>query len=109
MSNLFSTLTKEISRVFKMGDRNLFSKKSVLILVIIFSFGLLAIALDQHVEGYSSTCPICQAKYLFNDGESSAAVDFYIIRANLTSSDPSVNIPAPFLSPFSNKSPPKYL
>ena len=86
-----------------------FYKKSIfLILIIIFPLGLLAIALDQHLAGYSSTCPICQAKYSFNGIGSSFALELYFAIVGFILSEQPINPTIPFFSLFLNKSPPEY-
>jgi hypothetical protein len=75
-------------------------------LAIIFPFVLLAIGLDQHSEGYSSTCPICQAKYSFKGTGASFAVEFHLKIVHFLLREPPIDPTAPFVLPLQNKSPP---
>jgi len=83
-----------------------FPKTIFILLVIIFPSVLLAIALDQHFQGYSSTCPICEAKYSFNGTESPFAFEFYFKIVNYVLGEPPISQTTPFVLHLQNKSPP---
>ena len=85
-----------------------YKKKVILLLAILFFFSLLVIALDQHLNGFSRTCLICQTKISINGISDSYILEFYptitchVLEENL------LNFTLPLVFPFQNKSPPPY-
>jgi hypothetical protein len=87
--------------------RQFYEKTVFLFLAIFFSFGLLVIALDQHFDGYSPTCLMCEAKSSINGIGSSFVLEFDPIIINFVLNEHPLNFTIPALSISQNKSPPK--
>jgi hypothetical protein len=90
------------------SPRKFYKNTVFFLLAIFFSFSLITIALDQHFDGYSPTCLICQAKSSINGTESAFILEFNTTITNFVRNEHPTNFPIPILSLFLNKSPPKY-
>jgi hypothetical protein len=60
-----------------MKAANRFYKKAAFFLIAFFIISFTVMALDQHNGGYSPSCPICQAKILFNGVQDAIILSFY--------------------------------
>ena len=58
---------------------NPFYKKAAGILWVLFVWSLITIALDQHDDMYSDTCPICHAKNDINGTQTSFELNAYLV------------------------------
>jgi len=70
-------------------------KKAASILLVLFVWSTLAIALDQHDEIYAATCPICHAKSDINGTQNSFELHTHYVSTyyNLTEKLFNVTIP----------------
>jgi hypothetical protein len=82
-------------------------KKTAPFLIIFLITSLIAFALDQHYDGFSSNCPICHAQYSFNGGQKSFTVIVHPTIAHHDSVEKLFGITISVSLPFENKAPPE--
>jgi hypothetical protein len=86
-----------------------YKREVFLLLTILLFFSLIVISIDQHFNGFSKKCLICQTRISINGISSisdssilkfSPTITYYFLEENL------FNFTIPLVSPFQNKSPP---
>jgi hypothetical protein len=81
-------------------------KKTAPFLVVFWILSLFAFAVDQHYNGYSRGCPICNSEQSFNGGQNSITIIFHPIIAYHDSVEKLLGITIPILLSFENKASP---
>jgi len=91
-----------------MKASNRFCKKAAFPLIAFFIISFTVMALDQHYEGYSPSCPICQAKILFNGIQDAVILPFYPVIAYHPFLKSFYIIAIPVVLSFQNRAPPEF-
>jgi hypothetical protein len=84
-----------------------YKKEVFLFLTILFLLSLFVVAVDQHFNGFSKKCLICQTRISFNGISDSYVLKFYPTIAYHVFEENLLNFTIPLISPFQNKSPPQ--
>ncbi|HET6460773.1 MAG TPA: hypothetical protein VFG29_08305 [Syntrophales bacterium] len=82
-------------------------KKIVLFVTLSWTFSFILIALDQHVEGFSSTCPVCQLKISVNGTGHTAVIEIYPTVTYYDQIEYPSGVTIPMSSPFVTRAPPE--
>ncbi len=85
---------------------NPFYKKAAGILWVLFVWSLITIALDQHDDIYSDTCPICHAKNDINGTENSFELNAYLVRVHYYLAEKLFDITSPITLFCQGRAPP---
>lgn len=91
-----------------MKASNSFYKKAAFPLIALFIISFTVMALDQHYEGYSWSCPICQAKISFNGTQDAIILPFYPTIAYHPILETFYTITIPVVFCVQNKAPPEF-
>ena len=81
-------------------------KKTAALLLVIFVWSMVAIALDQHDEVYSSTCPICHTKNLINGNQGTFVLEINFVPTFFYSTEKVFDGLIPVSLPFESRAPP---
>ena len=82
-------------------------KKAAGLLWVLFVWSLIAIALDQHDDIYSDTCPICHAKSVINGTENSFELNVLFVSARYYLTEKLFNVTIPITLSCQGRAPPE--
>ena len=82
-------------------------KKAAGFLWVLFVWSSIAIALDQHDDIYSDTCPICHAKNDINGTANSFGLNVHLISAHYYLTEKLFNVTIPISLSYQGRAPPE--
>ena len=81
-------------------------KKTTSLLVVLFVWSSIAIALDQHNDIYSATCPICHAKNDINGTQNSFELNIHLTRIYYYLTEELFDVTIPITMSYQGRAPP---
>ncbi len=83
-------------------------KKILIVILLLFVWSGVAIALDQHDDKYSAFCPICFAKHILNGTQTSFVLNVPFGVALFIFKEVLFSIEIPILLNFEGRAPPAF-
>jgi hypothetical protein len=81
-------------------------KKAAWLLWVLFIWSSIAIALDQHDDIYSDTCPICHARNDINGTENSFELNVHLVRVHYYLTEKLFDVTSPIILFCQGRAPP---
>jgi hypothetical protein len=81
-------------------------KKAASLLLVLFIWSLIAIALDQHDNIYSAACPICHAKNSINGTENAFVLSVHLVSAYYCLTEELFDVTIPIALSCQGRAPP---